>query len=431
MKNKILIFVFIFAACLSIDPGSKAWAENAETEAKELSDTIDKILGEIDINKLKQQSAELKQQLQSVQLLKAESEKKLEAIKEKQGLLETRLAVVEAREEKAAALEKKLENIIEEHARFSKENQLLKKEVGLFEKTLKEKNAQDSKKELSYQQRIETLSQKNLELKEELKQALNVKARLEDKGESSKAQLEKLKEYEETVKRLKENLGAENTSLKEKIQTLEEQNLTLISALQEGDFSGELKALEDRERALESKLKESEQYKEQVKILEEKIDNLTRDKAVLAEKNKQIKENRKTDSKPASSGQEQKQINKLQKEAFKLARESQKLIKENEHLKRKVAALENTFKKERSRLYEELGTIYTQAKLFGLAIESFNKSLETDPENSKIHYNLGLLYQHSQNNNKEALKHFRKSLKLTDSVKDKQEIEYLIDMLSH
>ena len=81
-------------------------------------------------------------------------------------------------------------------------------------------------------------------------------------------------------------------------------------------------------------------------------------------------------------------------------------------------------------LYEELGNAYTQAKVFGLAIQAYEKSLEFNPGSPQVHYNLGLLYQHYKNDAKKSLYHLKKSLRLNPLAENKKEIEYLIDIIS-
>jgi len=109
------------------------------------------------------------------------------------------------------------------------------------------------------------------------------------------------------------------------------------------------------------------------------------------------------------------------------AEEKQTLVlkKENEKLKKENEEIRN----QRAKLYEDLGTAYTQAKLYDLAIEAYLKSLEFNPMNAEIHYNLGLLYKQSRNNLKKSIYHLNKFLQLDREGRKDKEVKYLIDML--
>lgn len=114
-----------------------------------------------------------------------------------------------------------------------------------------------------------------------------------------------------------------------------------------------------------------------------------------------------------------------------LNQENLMLKKENEESQQEIVLLQDTLKDERARLYQELGTAYTQGRLFDLAIEAYLKSLDFNPRNAQVHYNLGLLYKHSQDNTKKALYHLKKYLQFSPEAKNKKEVEYLIRLLSN
>lgn len=82
-------------------------------------------------------------------------------------------------------------------------------------------------------------------------------------------------------------------------------------------------------------------------------------------------------------------------------------------------------------LYEELGTAYTKAGLFDEAIEAYQKSLISNPNNADIHYYLGLLYQKSNKNVEKAVFHFKRYLYLKPDAKNREEVRYLIEMVSN
>jgi len=111
-------------------------------------------------------------------------------------------------------------------------------------------------------------------------------------------------------------------------------------------------------------------------------------------------------------------------------RETEKLKDENLKLKKKILDMENARKSDVASLYQELGTAYTLAKLFGLAIDAYIKALNLNPDNAEVHYNLGFLYQHSRGNTKKALYHLKKYLRLEPEAKNRKDVKDLIDMLN-
>lgn len=113
----------------------------------------------------------------------------------------------------------------------------------------------------------------------------------------------------------------------------------------------------------------------------------------------------------------------------KLIKERESLKNENGKLSNDIAALKDTAKKEKAELYEELGTAYTQAKLYDNAIEAYEKSLAFNRRNADVYYYLGLLYKHSNNNDKKAIYNLKQYLNYKPLAKNKDEIKYLIEML--
>ena len=111
-------------------------------------------------------------------------------------------------------------------------------------------------------------------------------------------------------------------------------------------------------------------------------------------------------------------------------RERQALKKMNEQLRQDMITLEDNMHKEKAALYEELGTAYVQAKLYDLAIDTYEKSIKLVPGNAEVHYNLGLLYKHSQSNRDKAIYNFKKCLEFNPKAKNRKEIEYFIQMLA-
>ncbi|MDD4908675.1 MAG: tetratricopeptide repeat protein [Candidatus Omnitrophica bacterium] len=128
--------------------------------------------------------------------------------------------------------------------------------------------------------------------------------------------------------------------------------------------------------------------------------------------------------------QELKNSSGLGKAVDNLNRERQILKDANRQLKEdlKKGKTENT--KEKAELYQQLGTAYTKAGLFSLAIDAYNKALSINPRNAETHYNLGLLYRHSKNNSRKAIQHLKKYLQLNPDASNRKDVEYIIKMLA-
>ncbi len=117
-------------------------------------------------------------------------------------------------------------------------------------------------------------------------------------------------------------------------------------------------------------------------------------------------------------------IDGLNKERLDLKKENESLRKENNSR----AAL---LKKERAGFYQELGAAYGSAGNFEKAIEAYNRSLQSAPDNARIYYYLGLLYEQHLDDSRKAVYNFKKYLECNPGAADKEEVEYLIKFLSN
>jgi tetratricopeptide (TPR) repeat protein len=113
-----------------------------------------------------------------------------------------------------------------------------------------------------------------------------------------------------------------------------------------------------------------------------------------------------------------------------LRRERQILKDANQQYKDSLNKERADNEAEKAELYQQLGTAYTKAELFSLAIDAYNKALAINGRNAEVHYNLGLLYRHSKNNSKKAIQHLKKYLQLNPDASNRKDVEYIIKMLS-
>jgi len=175
----------------------------------------------------------------------------------------------------------------------------------------------------------------------------------------------------------------------------------------------------------------SERLQEEKKVLIKEKEDLLKEITSLKNLNLQLEVKAKEFYvKAQDTEQMKKEINNLSNTVEHMNQERLTLKKENERLQERIVSLEDTLQNERAMLYQELGTAYTQAKLFDLAIEAYEKSLSFNSRNPDVHYNLGLLYKHSRNNSKKAVYHFKKYLQLNPEAKNREEVKYLIEMLT-
>jgi len=77
-------------------------------------------------------------------------------------------------------------------------------------------------------------------------------------------------------------------------------------------------------------------------------------------------------------------------------------------------------------LYTKLGNAYVQAKKYEKAIEVYEKVLNMNPSSARVHYNLGLIYEHFLSDTKKATFHLRKYLTLNPGAQDSEKVNYLI-----
>jgi len=107
------------------------------------------------------------------------------------------------------------------------------------------------------------------------------------------------------------------------------------------------------------------------------------------------------------------------------------LQKQNYELLDRIVSLEATLSKDRASLYKELGTLYSQVKLYNQAIDAYEKSLAEKPDDPEVNYNIGILYKQCKNDPKKAVFHLKKFIELSPNAKNKKDAEYLIDLINN
>ena len=71
-----------------------------------------------------------------------------------------------------------------------------------------------------------------------------------------------------------------------------------------------------------------------------------------------------------------------------------------------------------------------KAKFFELAITDYENSLRLNSDQAQVHYTLSLLYKQINQDRKQAIAHMKEYLELSPQAKNRDEAQYIIDMLS-
>ncbi|MCX5665633.1 MAG: tetratricopeptide repeat protein [Candidatus Omnitrophica bacterium] len=109
--------------------------------------------------------------------------------------------------------------------------------------------------------------------------------------------------------------------------------------------------------------------------------------------------------------------------------QDEKLAKEKKALEKKVIKTAVAIKNERGVYHYNLGVAYAQAKLYGEAIEEYEKSIKFDPDNADTYYNLGVLYETVEADTEKAIANYRRYLELNPAPEDIDEIRGRIKRL--
>lgn len=124
-------------------------------------------------------------------------------------------------------------------------------------------------------------------------------------------------------------------------------------------------------------------------------------------------------------------IEELRRElARKKSEEAGVLREELGALQQEKAALTATLERERALFQYNLGVVYAQVGRYDEALEAYDQSVRSDPNNPDAHYNLGLLYEKVREDPEQAVRHYRRYLELNPAAKDRTEVQGWIDALT-
>ena len=86
-------------------------------------------------------------------------------------------------------------------------------------------------------------------------------------------------------------------------------------------------------------------------------------------------------------------------------------------------------RKERAEMQYNLGCVFRHGGYNEKAEEAFLNAVKINPDNSAVHYNLGILYDEDLNMPKKALKHYKRFLELSPDDKDAGKVYEWITVL--
>lgn len=109
-------------------------------------------------------------------------------------------------------------------------------------------------------------------------------------------------------------------------------------------------------------------------------------------------------------------------EIIKQNRELVKAIKTAPNRVRDMAAENQLLIRETSEMHYNMGVFFADNRKFDRAAKEFERALDFNPNNAKVHYNLGFLYAEQLKNYDEALTHFRKYLEIDPGSQESERV---------
>jgi tetratricopeptide (TPR) repeat protein len=241
----------------------------------------------------------------------------------------------------------------------------------------------------------------------------------------------------------KEKLLADNQRLKGDLATLLENFDTLKEAYQELQAKEEASQKENAE--LRSLLTKQVQAAPEYQMLDREAKRLREENAKLGETInlldarlkkalERIKRDQERDVSQLRQIREQKLgLDTLRSQIGSLTsgnRELNQLINEAPDKIRVMAAQNKQLLRETAEMHYNMGVFFTDNKEFTRAEKEYRRALDFDPENLKVHYNLGYLYAEDLNKQDKAAFHLEKYLQLSPDAKDSEAVRATITTLS-
>ncbi len=293
------------------------------------------------------------------------------------------------------------------------------------------------------------LEKENQELKkkyEELEQDRNnvlsqTKNLLQEKAQWSEmeTQLENLKKANKSFMAQKDKLLQDNERLKAEVASVIQNFDALKQSYQE--MLEKQDAIDKENTSLRTLLTQQVQSSPEFQVLDREAKRLREDNAQLGEtisvmesKLKKALERIKKDQTREMSmivqirGQKQLLDNiQLQNTTLSKANgELNELINQAPEKIKLMAAQNRALLKETAEMHYNMAVFFTQNQKFAEAEREYVRALEFDPNNLKIHYNLGYLYAEDMNKHDKAMYHLEKYLQIDPNSKESEAIRAYI-----
>ena len=110
----------------------------------------------------------------------------------------------------------------------------------------------------------------------------------------------------------------------------------------------------------------------------------------------------------------------------KANRELHELIQQAPGRIKEMAAQNQTLLKETAEMHYNMGVFFTDNKQFDQAEREYVRALDFDPNNLKVHYNLGYLYAENMDRHDKAMFHLEKYLQIDPNSKESEAIRSYI-----
>lgn len=342
-------------------------------------------------------------------------------------------------QEKLAILQKEREELVSQATLLNKQllenNMAMSKNVALEKENKLIKAGMD--KVVKSLQETEAKYKAVSDAYEKQKSAL---ATLEEERQATLTMMEEAKLAKQDGVGLNERVKIAETKLRKLLDTvvkIQDENEQLKEDAKTRVNPAEFKEAAQKSASLG---KENEELKTRVAYYEKTLDQLRGEKEALtadlqAQKSKtgRMEEQLKVweSEKRQWSQSSQKTQGALADKEVKLGEVSdgyRKVADENDLLRSKVEAFPRELAslnakmerlaKENGLLHYNLGVIYTEKELYDEAIVEFEKALEVRPDDAYAHYNLGIIYSQYEINERKAVEHFQKYLKVAPNDKD-------------
>jgi len=245
------------------------------------------------------------------------------------------------------------------------------------------------------------LNEEKTRLEEEVKELRKHKDRLEKKVVKA---IEEKKDLEERIQQLETRTKISKDKWEQK---------TLRHQQEKRDLQGLLGNQKKEYRQLQTKLSNIRKDRKSVEQVETKMGD------TLARKEEEIKNFRQQLTVQTETIHElNKKLAKVQGEVSNSQKKSEQAMLLKQIAEGEKKRDERQLRKECIAIRYKLALIYQKTDRYKEAEKEYMKALSFAPNNSAVHYNLGVLYDDHLRNNKKAVHHYQQYIKFSPDAKD-------------